>query len=59
MNEHLNFNISTDPLSTSAGKALGAITAKFLKAKGLGFKTYILHIYETTVLPIMLYTSAT
>lgn len=56
LHEHLNYTFSTEKLTTSAGKALGAITAKYLKAKGLHFKTFS-KIYEATVLPIMLYAS--
>ena len=56
INEHLNYQISTEILARSAGKALGAATAKYLKAKGLHFRTYS-KIYDMTVLPILHYAS--
>ena len=56
LNENLNYQISNEKLASSAGKALGAATSKYLKAKGLHFKTYS-KIYDVTVLPILHYAS--
>jgi hypothetical protein len=56
LDEHLNYKTALETLSRSASKALGALTAKYIKAKGLHFRTYT-KLYNSTILPIMNYAS--
>jgi hypothetical protein len=55
--ENLDFSVTAEVLAKSAGRALGAIYAKFGKLKDLGYKTYT-KLYNTGVAPILDYASA-
>jgi hypothetical protein len=57
LDEHLDYKTAAQELSTSASKALGALTARFINAKGLHLKTYT-KLYNCTVLPVMHYAAA-
>ena len=54
LNETLDFTITADTLSDSAGRALGAVINKCLKKNNLSFKTFT-KLYDCCVIPIMDY----
>ncbi len=56
MNEHLDFNILTSTLASSAKRALVSIYTKFCNLKGLGCLTFT-KMYHSGVTPIIDYAS--
>ena len=56
MDEFLKYDICSKTLSTSAGRALGAIIGKFKSLKNVGFETFS-KLYQSGVLPILEYGS--
>ena len=57
LTEHLNYKQTAEILASSGSRALGALTAKYLHAKGLMYKTYT-KLYNSTVIPVLHYASA-
>ena len=56
VSEYVDFNIIVNTLSDASSRALGALTAKYYKAKDMCFDVYQ-HVYNTCVAPIMDYAS--
>jgi len=56
LNEHLNYNITCDILSRSAGRAFGSCINKFKSLKNMEFRTYT-KIYNTCIVPVINYGS--
>ncbi len=50
LDKHLNFNITTTVLASSASRALGSIYTKFAKLKGIGFSTFTI-LFHSGVVP--------
>ena len=57
LNYHLDFDITVDVLSCSAGRALGCIINKFRYLGNMGFNTYT-KLVNSSVCPIIDYCSA-
>ena len=54
LDEYLNYNVTSNVLSESAGRALGSIQNKVYHLKGLDFKSYC-KLFNVGVVPIMNY----
>ena len=57
LDEHLDFVQGVDVLSSSAGRALSSVIAKFKDLRNVGFTTYT-KLYNCCVKPILEYSSA-
>ena len=54
LNEYRNYKETSHILAKSASRALGALTAKYINARGLLFSTFT-KLYNSTVLPVLHY----
>ena len=57
INEYCDFNFTVETLCNSAGRALGAVIARFKKFKDVGYKTFT-KLYNSCVVPVIDYGSA-
>ena len=57
LNETLDYTYSAQILSDAGSRALGALTFKYIRSKGLHFDTYT-KLYNSTVTPVVDYSAA-
>ena len=57
LNETLDYTYSAQILSDAGSRALGALTFKYIRSKGLHFDTYT-KLYNSTVTPVVDYAAA-